>query len=1077
MIKKIFFALLIVAGFTSVQAEEGRLLRFPATNGSDIVFSFAGDLYTVPFNGGTAVRLTAFRNGYEAFARFSPDGNKIAFTGQYDGNSEVYVMNKNGGEPKRISFTATNSRDDMGDRMGPNNIVMSWTPDGKGIVFRNRIDDGFSGQLWIAPTDGSMASQIPLPEGGWCSYSPDGKRLAYNRVMREFRTWKYYKGGMADDIWIYDQASKKVTNITNNVAQDIMPMWIGDEIYFISDRDKTMNIFVYNTKTKATAKVTNFTDYDVKFPSCGGGKIVFENSGYIYTLDPSTKKYQKITVELNHEGLYARNERKNVSKFITSMALSSNGSRVAITARGDIFDVPAQEGVIKNTTRTPGIYERNAKWSADDKYIAYISDKTGESELWLKPTNGGDDIQLTSGNDSYISYFTWSHNSKKILYTDLKNRIVMVDVATKTKKILLQNGLGARHNGFSPNDEWIVYTNEETNDFSTIKLLNIETGENKAVTERWYNSSSPIFSSDGKYLIFSSDRDFNPIYSRVEWNFAYQNMGGLYIVPLSVKTPSPFMAKDDKVAGEKKEAKAEGDAKGKKAEAEKMAIDFDGIAERIIRVPNLNTGMYSPIYCDGSKIIYNGAGGTNIYDFSKQKSDVATSSRMVGYSADGKKALFSNRGKLYITRFPQGKVSLDEATDVSELYCDIDYSQEWTQIFNEAWRAYRDGFYLENMHGVDWKAIHDKYAVLLPYVKHRFDLTYVIGGMIGELACGHAYVDGGDAIRYTPEKMGMLGAKISRSGDYYRIDEILKGAPYRPELRAPLTEPGLNVKEGDYILAIDGISTATTNNIYSLLRGKAGVLTELTINSKASLEGARKIVIKPIDNEYPLYHYKWVQHNINYVSEKTGGKVGYIYIPDMGPEGLNEFARYFYPQTDKEALIVDDRANGGGNISPMVIERLLREPYRMTMYRNNDKNGTIPDRLVHGPKVLLVNKYSASDGDLFPWSFKKTGLGKVIGTRSWGGIIGISGSLPYIDGTDIRVPFFTNYDASTGEWFVENHGVDPDILIDNDPILEQKGIDQQLDKAIEVILEELKNRKPLPSTPKPRTLKDLGVNE
>ena len=449
---------------------------------------------------------------------------------------------------------------------------------------------------------------------------------------------------------------------------------------------------------------------------------------------------------------------------------------------------------------------------------------------------------------------------------------------------------------------------------------------------------------------------------------------------------------------------------------------------------------------------------------------------MVSYTPGAKKALFAKGNELYIADFPAPKVALKEKVTLKNLVAPIDYAAEWAQIYDEVWRAFRDGFYLENMHGINWKAIKEKYAVLLPYAKTRLDLNYIIGEMISEVACGHAYVNPGEMPAAERIPMGLLGAelKADKSG-YFRIGRILPGAPYSAKLRSPLTEPGMDIKEGDYIVAIDGIPTNTVDNIYKLLAGKANVLTELTVNGKATEEGARQVIVKPIDDEYPLEHYNWVQENIRKVEKATNGRVGYIYIPDMSAEGLNEFARYFYPQLDKEALIIDDRANGGGNVSPMIIERLLRKPYRMTMYRNSERTGTIPDATHYGPKVLLINKYSASDGDLFPWSFKANNLGTVIGTRTWGGIVGISGSLPYMDGTDVRVPFFTNYDAKTGQWIVENHGVDPDILIDNDPVKEQQGIDQQLDKAIEVIMEQLKERKPLPKTPAPRTLKDLGL--
>ena len=1069
----IMMAALAAAALTA-QADEGRLLRFPGTNGHEVAFSYAGDIYTVPITGGTAHKLTS-HEGYEAFARYSPDGQTIAFTGQYDGNTEVYVMPAQGGEPKRITFTASNPRDDWGDRMGPNNITMNWTPDGKGVIYRNRISDSFDGKLWCAPIDGGMPSQLPLPEGGFCCYNGDGTKLAYNRVFREFRTWKYYKGGMADDIWIYDTQAKTVTNITNNVAQDIDPMWIGDEIYFMSDRDNRMNIFVYNTLTGVTQKVTDFTEYDVKFANCGGGKIVFENAGYLYVLDPATKRSERIMIDLNSENNFAREQQRTVKDYLTGGSLAPDGSRIAISARGEVFDVPAKHGVIRNITHTPGVHERNASWSPDGKNIAFISDQTGETEIWMRPVGSDKAVQLTKDNDTYIRDFEWSPDGSQIVYTDRKNRMILLNVKTMAKQTLLTDEMGEIPTpSFSPDGKWLTYYRNGANEYSVVYLYNIAERKEYPVTDRWYDSNSPAFSSDGKYLIFASARDFNPIYSSIEWNFAYRDMEGIYLVMLAKDTPSPFLLKDDQVmAGSQPADSPKGDAKkgGKskaQADASAVRIDIDGIADRIVKVP-VGTGSYGNFICDGSHLWYSGRGSVRMFDFAEQKDEVIADRAMMMASADMKSALYLKGDDIYVVPLAPRKADLSEPVALDGMIATVNYEQEWKQIFDEAWRAYRDGFYLENMHGVDWQAMHDKYAALLPYVKNRLDLTYVIGGMIGELAVGHAYVDGGDHITVDQHNIGMLGAELQQVGTGYKITKILRGAPDRESLRSPLQEPGLNVKVGDIITAIDGVPTQGVSNIYTLLRDKAGVLTELT------LEGGRKIVVKPIQDEYPLYHNEWVQHNIDYVSEKTGGRVGYVYIPDMGPEGLREFSRYFFAQTDKEALIIDDRGNGGGNISPMVIERLLRQPYRLTMYRGSNRNGTTPERTLVGPKVLLVNKYSASDGDLFPWSFKENKIGPVIGTRSWGGIVGISGSLPYMDGTDIRVPFFTNYDTR-GNWIVENHGVDPDILIDNDPVMEYRGIDQQLDKAIEVILEQLKDRQPMPGTPAPRTLKDLGVN-
>ena len=1072
--KKQLFLAIFAASAIMAKAEEARLLRFPATNGNEVVFTYAGDLYTVSINGGEAKRLTS-HIGYEMFARYSPDGNSIAFTGEYDGNREVYVIPAKGGEPRRLTYTSTNSRDDLGDRMGPNNMVMTWTNDGKQILYRNRISDGFAGQLWTIPVEGGMPNKLPLPEGGWASYSPDGSKMAYNRVMREFRTWKYYRGGMADDIWIYDQKQKTIKNITDNVAQDIMPMWIGDEIFFISDRDMTMNIFAYNVKTGQTQKVTDYTEFDVKFPSSNGQIIVYENAGYLYKFDPKTRQSSKISVTLTSDNIYGRTEQRNVSDRISSVSITKDGQRLAITARGEVFDVPAVNGVVKNITRTPGANERGAVWSPDAKYIAYISDRTGETEVYLQSADGGEAIQLTKDNDTYIRSLFWTPDSKQVFYTDRKNRVVAVDVASKKKRTVLQNPESEfRGLEFSPDSKWMAYTKPETNDMSVIYIYNLETSKEYPVTEKWYNSSSPTFSADGKFLIFTSERDLNPTYSRVEWNYAYTDMSAVYMAMLAADTPSPLLPKDDK-AGEKASDKPKADKPGAdKEESVNVQVDPENIFGRIIKLP-IRPGRYFGFYSDGKKLYYSGMGGTRVFDFATQEEKTVLENGRISYRRGDKKAVVNQRGKIYVVNFPADNVKLDKAVNTSNLVATVDFAEEWPQIYDEVWRAFRDGYYLENMHGRDWEALKKKYSVLLPHAKTRLDLNYIIGELIGELASGHAYVNTGEKPEAPRIPMGLLGAEVSRDkSGFYRIDKILEGAPYSQTLRSPLTEPGIGVQEGNYITAIDGISTQTVQNIYQLLVGKANVMTELTVNTTAAA-GGRKVIIKPIDNEYPLYHYAWVQDNIRKVEKATNGRVGYIYIPDMGVEGLNEFARYYYPQLDKEALIIDDRANGGGNVSPMIIERLLRKPYRMTMSRTSTRTNPIPEGTQIGPKVLLINKYSASDGDLFPWSFKANKLGKVIGTRTWGGIVGISGSLPYMDGTDVRVPFFTNYDYETGQWIVENHGVDPDILIDNDPIKEYAGEDQQLNKAIEVALEELKTRQAPPKVPAPRTFKDLGL--
>ncbi len=1067
--KQFIIVLLLLTPCFLQATEEARLLRFPATNGKDLVFTYAGDLYTVPLTGGEARKLTS-HVGFELFAHFSLDGKTLAFTGQYDGNTEVFTMPSGGGVPKRLTYTATLSRDDVSDRMGPNNIVMTWTPDGKSIIYRSRKQAfGFSAHLFSVPVEGGLSVQLPLPEGGFCSYSPDGQQLAYNRVFREFRTWKYYKGGMADDIWVRDLSAGTTVNITNNDAQDIVPMWIGEEIFFISDRDRTMNLFAYNQKTKQTEKVTDFTDFDIKFPTAFGNDIVFENGGYIYRFNAVTRKTEKVNIQLADDMNYARSEWKEVSKNISSAALSPNGERLVLTARGDVYNVPSNEGVTRCLTATSGVHERGAEWSADGKYIAYISDKTGETELYMQSPNGSDIIQLTSNNDTYILGFTISPDSKKIVYVDRKNRIRIVDVDTKQVTEVVRNKSDhVRMPAWSPDSQWLSYELTATNDMNVVYLYNINTRQQTPVTDKWYDSGRPVFSTDGKYLFFTSSRDFNPTYGRNEWNFVYTNMSRVYMAILSEDTPSPLAVKDDMVTVDVTKTTTPSEKKdAPKATATNIKIDLDGLAQRIIGLP-IASGEYNVVYANNDKVYYSARRNPKMFDLKAQKEIDLGEGFSMTFSPNGKKMLARKGNALYIVEAPTSKVNLDKSVDLSEMKTFVNYHEEWSQIFDESWRAMRDGFYVQNMHGVDWPAMREKYAALLPYVNHRADLTYIIGEMIGELNCGHAYVNSGEMPRPERLKTGLLGAQISRDASgYFRIDSILPGANWSEDLISPLQEVGVNARKGEYILAIDGKSTQEVADLYSLLVDKADKRVEITLNSQPARNGARRVIIKPIADETGLYYYAWVQNNIRKVNKATNGRVGYVHVPDMGVSGLNEFAKYFYSQLDKEALIIDDRSNGGGNVSPMLLERLARVPYRATMWRTSDTIGTVPEQTLVGPKVVLIDKYSMSDGDLFPYGFRKLGLGKLIGMRSWGGIVGISGSLPYIDGADLRVPFFTSYSVDEGKWIIEGHGVDPDIVIDNDPVKEWKGEDEQLNRAIEEMMKELANRQPIPPVPAP----------
>jgi tricorn protease len=1061
--KRIFILTLLLISILNITAQEARLMRFPAIHGDQVVFSYAGDLFTVNSDGGTARKLTN-DVGYEMFPRFSPDGQTIAFTAQYDGNTELYSMPADGGIPIRLTTTATLGRDDISDRMGPNNICMTWSRDGEHIVYRSRKQsfNSFVGQLFQVSKDGGMSEQLPLPTGGFCSYSPDGSKLAFNRVFREFRTWKYYKGGMADDVWIYDFNTKETINITNNDAQDVFPMWFGEEVYFLSDRDRTMNLFVYNTTSKEIKKLTDFTEYDIKFPSAGQEKIVFENGGYIYSFDTKTKESKKLSIYIKDDMNHARNEIKDVSKSIKSFDLAPDAKRIVFGARGDIYSVPVKEGITMNYTKSSGVHERNAEWSPDGKWIAYISDKSDEFEIYIQDQEGKEEaIQLTKNADTYKFHLLWSPDSKKIIWSDKKLRLRYIDIETKKITEVAQSTVWEFNSfNWSPDSKWVTYSTNERGIMSRVMLFNSVNKETYAVTDGWYSSRSPEFSEDGKYLLFVSDRDFNPIYSQTEWNVAYRDMSKIYMVMLSKNTPNPFAASNDMVNEEEEEK-----------EDFVFSIDTDGINDRIISLPVEASNYWSITMFDNSiyycrRSAHDSKTEMLLYDIVEKEETSLGNYGSYEISNDHKKMLVANHGKYYVVNLPKSSIKLSTSVDLSEMKNFVNYAEEWEQIYDEAWRQMRDFFYVENMHGLDWDEMHDKYAVLLPYVKHRNDLNYIIGELIGELSVGHAYISGGDRPTVNKIKTGLLGAQMHKDkSGYFVLDMILDGANWSNKLRSPLTEIGVDLKEGDFILAVNGVDLKEVNDIYTLLIDKANSIVELTVNSSASYNGSRNVLVKPIADESELYYYAWVQENIRKVNEATNGEVGYIHVPDMGVAGLNEFMKHFYPQLSKKALIIDDRGNGGGNVSPMLIERLRRQVTRANMARNVSEPSQTPRQMMLGPVVLLMNNYSASDGDLFPYSFKKHNLGTVIGVRSWGGVVGIRGSLPFIDGADMRKPEFASYSSEGDGWIIEGYGVDPDIVIDNDPAKEYAGEDQQLNKAIEVILEDLKEYKGLPAVP------------
>jgi tricorn protease len=1059
--------------------EEARLLRFPTIHDNQVVFCYAGDLYTVDAGGGTARKLTT-SPGYEMFPRFSPDGRHIAFTGQYDGNTEVYVMPAEGGVPRRVTYTATLERDDISDRMGPNNIVMTWK-DNDHVVYRSRrwSFDSFKGQLFLANIQGSLDDKpLPFSVAGFCSFSPDGGQIAYNWVFREFRTWKYYHGGMADDIRIFDFASGKTTDITNDTAQDIEPMWAGHTIYYLSDQSHTMNLFAYDLQKGTNRQVTHYDDYDIKFASPGSNAIVWERAGYIWKMDLSTEQISQVHIRIADDDLLARTSWVDASKFQEDYDFGPDGNRLLLTARGDLWTIPAKSGVTRDLTRTPGVHERSAHWSNDGKWIAYMSDSSGEDEIYVRsPMPGGPTERVTSGGDNYKFDLAWSPDGSRIAWSDRKQGLYYTDVHTKRETVVDTSNAGTFQSyNWSPDGKWITYDKPVADGMERVMLYDVAAGRRTDVTGYWYRSGQPVFSRDGKYLLFVSQRDFNPTFSEVELDAAFTKMSKVYIIPLSVNTPSPLAPKDDEVKegpGDTAVKKPNASGVDREVSTTKVGrevnttkVDLQGIGDRILSLP-IEPGDYSNIYCKGENVYYlkSGEHDTHLVTYSfkdRKETDLGAFDNYI-VSADNSKILLKKGARFYITAMGTTPFKPDEAVDLANMQLLVDKHAEWQQIYSEAWRQMRDFFYSPTMNGANWKAVYQKYEPLVAYVGRREDLTYLIGEMIGELSSGHTYTGGGDEPSVPRVKTGLLGAQLRRDeSGYYQITRILKGANWDEHLRSPLTEAGVDARTGDYIIAINDVPVNTVDNPYELLLDQAGKQVQVTINDRPTPAGAHTVIVRPINTEEPLYYYDWVQHNIDYVDSATGGQVGYIHIPDMGVDGLDQFMRLYWPQLTKKGLIIDDRGNGGGFVSQIVADRLAQRLVFFGQARNTVAQ-TDPATNI-GPKVLLTDQYSASDGDIFPFRFRTYKLGTIIGRRTWGGVVGISGTLPFVDGGSLNKPEFGLF-APNGDWVIEGHGVDPDIVVDNDPAREYKGIDDQLDKAIEVVRSQLPKGNEIPPVP------------
>lgn len=1057
--------LLSPAAFAGTQ-----LLRFPDVCGDKVVFTYAGDLWTASTQGGTATRLTA-GPGLEQSARFSPDCSQIAFTGEYGGDDQVYVIAAGGGEPKQLTFYP--AQGPLPQRWGFDNQVYGWTPDGKQVLFRSwRESIGeTSPRLFTVAATGGLPTALPMPVAGVGRYSPDGKQIVYSPKYRDFRTWNRYVGGWAQDLYIYDFAAKSAKNITNDPNTDRDPVWIGNGVYFLADRDEHLNLYRYDTASGDTKQLTAYKGEDARWASGDGkGQIVFEVNGVLHVYDTNANTDRALDITVPSDLVRTRVEERSVKDKIEDYALSENGKRALFTARGEVFSVPLKDGVTLNLTHTPGAHEREASWSPDGRRVVYVSDESGEEAIWVRDADGTNPRQLTNETFGRLYQPRWSPDGARIAFVDSESRLRIVAASGGPAPVIADDpGISRRDYAWSPGGHYLAYTlTDKDTQQARLYVHDLAAGKSQRIGDSPFDSLSPAFSPDGKYLYFLGNREWAPQLSNVEWNFASNRDTGIYAVALRKGVDNPFAPRNDSAAGEDKKegddkAKGGGDKGAAKPGDVNDHIDFDGIGQRIARAPidpdNIEGVAVSKkailyVVSDGQYYGREGAFKTKLkaWSFDERKSsDVFDGVEGLTLSSDGDTALVKSGGAYKWIDLGAGK---PEPKDVKTdgLFARVDPKAEYAEVFRETWRRYRDHFYVDNMNGYDWPALRAKYEPMLAWVGDRTDLNYLLGQMVAELSAGHSYVSGGDLGLPAKPHVGLIGARfeLDAASGRYRIGKILEGQNDEERYRSPLTELGVDVREGDYVLAINGQPLSANDSPYRLLRIAPGQLVQLTVSKTPSAEGARSVLVRPIDSEQPLYYYAWTQHNRDYVAKASNGEIGYLHIPDMGADGIREFVKWFYPQLRKKGLVVDVRDNGGGNVSAMVLERLTRKLSGLWYARGTDITGTYPQQTFLGHLAALCNGTTASDGDIFSYMFKQAKLGPLIGTRTWGGTVGISGWGPAIDGGEIYVPQFA-LASSGGQYVVEGHGVDPDIVVEQDVSAQLAGKDPQLDRAIEEI--------------------------
>ncbi len=1077
-------AVAVAVAVSSLSAQT-KLLRFPDAHGDAVVFTYGGDLWRASLAGGTATRLTSAR-GVELFAKFSPDGRWIAFTGQLDGDEQVYVVPSDGGEARQLTFYP--SKGPLPDRWGYDNQVYGWTTDGTAVLFRSlrHAWTPAAGRLWTvalpgsSPQRGALPQPLPMPVAGAGEFAPDGRRLVYSPLFRDFRTWKRYEGGWAGDLHVFDPAAGTTTNVTLHPRTDRDPMWIGERIWFASDRSGTLNLWSYDLAERTVHQETTSTTWDVRWPSAAGpqdGRIVYEKGGELFWFDVAARTEHTIAIRVPDEGLLVRPTTVDASALVEHFAVSPGGRRAVLAARGDLLTVPKEHGDVRNLTRSSNAHDKHPVFSPDGSRIAFVSDRSGEEQLWLVDHAGErPPKQLTTGLAAMLYEPAWAPDGKWLAFGDKDGVLRVCDVATGELTVVADEPRGQlRDVVWSPCSGHLAFSLGSVTDCRHLHVWSLADRTLRRVSRPLANDQAPAWDPRGERLFFLGLRGFQPrLSTEYEWDFQVDRAWGVHALALRADL-GPLLGKRSDEATEPPEP-ADAPAKFERP----IAIDFDGLADRVETLP-LPLDNYTSLLAAGEHLLFTKRGGAyygrdseqpaTLHAFSRKdrKSEqLASGVRGLALSPDGTHVLVRTASEFLVADASVKGKDGQKKLDLRGLPVPRVAADEFAQIFHEVWRRYRDFFYVANMHGHDWEALRAAYAPLVAHVRHRSDLNYVIGEMIAELNVGHAYIAGGDTgapPRVAVALPGLVLAFDAEAGRY-RIERVLRGENDDEAYRSPANAIGVTLRAGEYVLAIDGEELLPDVNPYRLLRGKSGRTVTLRVHAEPRLDGARTVRIEPIDDEQQLFYLQWVDDNRARVAKASGGALGYVHLPDMGPEGIREFVRQYYPQRDRDGLVIDVRHNGGGNVSQMVLNRLSRELLMCTFGRTTGYQ-PYPRALFHGHLVCLLNETSASDGDIFPAMFKRSQLGPLIGKRSWGGIIGITNRGTLIDGGTVNVPEFANTEPG-GEWTIEGKGVEPDIVVDNDVAAVLQGRDPQLDKAIEVLLERCREEpRTLPTPPPP----------